>query len=339
MSSLQAGALLREQVSHEFASITTSDLDRQLAAILACVSYLDAGGDASHGDELRRLFDQFVHSFDHTARVLGDEDAARLGQHVQSALLPLMRRSENGYRWFSKPRGYAGDYQTIARMYDDATRGAGVVDKLLDRCFLRLPAVAAVQNRRALMSAEIKATLREVHDQWVRVTSFACGPARELFDLYAHLDEPRAVQSTLVDFDAEALTYCGHWARQLRVENAVQVIEANLIHAAVGRAPLELPPQDLVYSIGLIDYFNDELVIKLMNLAHKLLRPKGRIILGNFHPRNPTRAVMDHVLDWKLIHRTEEDMHRLYRASSFNRPCTRIMYEAQQINLFAECVK
>jgi N-methylhydantoinase B/oxoprolinase/acetone carboxylase alpha subunit len=40
-----------------------------------------------------------------------------------------------------------------------------------------------------------------------------------------------------------------------------------------------MPPQDLVYSVGLIDYFNDPFVLKLMNYAHALLRPGGRLIL------------------------------------------------------------
>ena len=44
---------------------------------------------------------------------------------------------------------------------------------------------------------------------------------------------------------------------------------------------------------------------------------------------------MDHVLDWKLIHRTEEDLNRLFAASAFGAPCARIEAEAEGINLFA----
>ena len=70
-----------------------------------------------------------------------------------------------------------------------------------------------------------------------------------------------------------------------------------------------------------------------------LLRPNGRVILGNFHTDNPCKALMDHVLDWKLIHRSEDDMDRLFRASAFGRGATRIFFEDQRINLFAECRK
>ena len=90
-----------------------------------------------------------------------------------------------------------------------------------------------------------------------------------------------------------------------------------------------------MYSIGLIDYFEDRFVIGLLDAIHDRLRPGGRVILGNFHPDNPTRAVLDHLLDWKLIHRTENDMNRLFEASRFGRPCDEIRFEAERVNLFA----
>ncbi|WP_446219047.1 hypothetical protein [Micromonospora sp. IBHARD004] len=73
--------------------------------------------------------------------------------------------------------------------------------------------------------------------------------------------------------------------------------------------------------------------------ADPTMRPGGRLIVGNFHPRNVTKALMDHVLDWRLVHRTEEDLDRLFQASAFGRPTTRVMYEPESINLFAERVK
>jgi hypothetical protein len=48
---------------------------------------------------------------------------------------------------------------------------------------------------------------------------------------------------------------------------------------------------------------------------------------------------VDYVLDWKLIHRTEEDLNRLFQASAFARPSCRVLFEPNNINLFAECIK
>jgi SAM-dependent methyltransferase len=250
-----------------------------------------------------------------------------------------MLLSENGERWYAKPRGYAGDYLSIARMYDDEARGHGRVGAAIDRCFLGLAAVRAVQNRRGLLAAEIRATLEACRGRSAQVASLACGPARELFDVYETLGDPSVLASTLVDVDLHALAHVADHRDRLGLRRQMTLCNDNLVHLATGRAKAPFADQDLVYSIGLIDYFSDAFVVKLIDCIHGVLRPGGRVILGNFHPRNGTRAVMDHVLDWKLIHRTEADMDRLYRASAFGRGCTRITYEPQRINLFAECVK
>jgi extracellular factor (EF) 3-hydroxypalmitic acid methyl ester biosynthesis protein len=272
----------------------------------------------------------------------GDSSAevrAELGTRVQAELLPLMLLSENGERWYSKPRGYAGDYLSIARMYDDEPRGHGRVGSAVDRCFLNLAAVRAVQNRRALVADEIRAALDRCRGRSTRVTSLACGPARELFDVYHSLPDPTVLVGTLVDVDLHALAYVADLRDRAGLRRQLTLVADNLVHLANGRSKASFTEQDLVYSIGLIDYFEDTFVVKLIDFIHGTLRRGGRVLLGNFHPRNDTRAVMDHVLDWKLIHRTEEDMHRLFRASAFGRDCTRIVYEPQRINLFAECIK
>jgi hypothetical protein len=41
-----------------------------------------------------------------------------------------------------------------------------------------------------------------------------------------------------------------------------------------------------------------------LNWIHERLRPGGTAIVADFDVANPSKAVMDHLLDWKLIHRT-----------------------------------
>ncbi len=61
--------------------------------------------------------------------------------------------------------------------------------------------------------------------------------------------------------------------------------------------------------------------------------------LGNYHVVNSARELMDHVLGTRLIYRSEADMDRLFRDSAFGKPCTRIWFEAQGVDMFAECEK
>jgi SAM-dependent methyltransferase len=186
---------------------------------------------------------------------------------------------------------------------------------------------------------EILRTIEENGECPALVTSLACGPAEEVFDVYRALDNPERLRCNLVDFDLQALAFVAERRDRARLQRQINLVNENLIYLALGRAKTPIRDQDLVYTVGLFDYFKDNLVIKLLNLVHNLLRPGGRVIVGNFHPRNRHKAFMDHVLEWQLIHRTEADMDRLFEHSAFGRRCTDVRFENQGINLFAECVK
>ena len=84
-----------------------------------------------------------------------------------------------------------------------------------------------------------------------------------------------------------------------RLTQAIQE-RRNLLHLCIGRQQLELELQHLMYSLGLIDYFDDRIVTRLQAWMRSCLAPGGRSILGHFHPNNPTRGLMDHLLDWRL---------------------------------------
>jgi extracellular factor (EF) 3-hydroxypalmitic acid methyl ester biosynthesis protein len=287
----------------------------------------------------------FLAACDHLNRELGDASSLpesakdELGARVKRELLPYLLLTETTERFYSKPRGYAGDYVTIELIYRDAPAGKGRLGPLLDRCFLDMQAVRAVRNRRHLIADELVALVGERASGPLHVTALASGPALELFDAYARLREPGRLVANLLDIDAQALARARAQRDALGLESQIHLWQAKLVYLALGRQDLALEPQDLVYSMGLIDYFSDKMVVRLLDFIHGLLRPGGRFLLGNFHPRNGSKAAMDHVLDWKIFHRSEEDLDRLCAASRFGRPCTRFRFEPEGVDLFAECEK
>jgi extracellular factor (EF) 3-hydroxypalmitic acid methyl ester biosynthesis protein len=276
-----------------------------------------------------------LHSMETELSKGNDDLAAR----IQSDLLPYLLLTNTAERWYSKPRGYAGDFLSIHQIYQNQPEGRGRIGSVLDQCFLNLPAAIAVRNRRPLLAREINAVVAARGDAGARVTSLACGPAAELFDVYEDLEHREKLATTLIDVDLQALAFVAERRDKARLQRHMRLINANLVYVLSGREKIDLRDQDLIYSIGLIDYFNDDLVVKLLDYIFSALRPGGKVILGNFHPRNPDKALMDHVLDWRLIHRTEDDMNRLFRDSAFATGCTNMRFEDQGINLFAECVK
>ena len=269
---------------------------------------------------------------------LGHECVARINRRVAEGLLPHVASSAFAERMLSKPLGYAGDYLTIEQIYSNQPTGRGLLGALMDRCFLESPAACAVRNRRPLLAGESVAAARACSTRPARVTSMGSGPAREVSDAFSLLSDPAGLEVTLLDIDPAALRFVHDRSSREGWRPHARLRCENLVRVATGRTSLDLRPQDLIYSVGLIDYLPDGLVVRLLDRIAGLLGPGGRVVLGNFHPRNPTRAMMDHLLDWRLIHRTEEEMAALFQASRFGRAPTRVFYEPQGINLFAECV-
>lgn len=339
--------LAREEGSVDLAGALPAQLGELLAdfksSMVATDKRLREAPDAA-GEVEATVLKKFEHvwrTFDSVMRAItNDQQKELIGSIAQRELLPYVLLASTAERFYSKPRGYAGDYLTIQQIYDNVPLGVGRLGPLIDRGCLDQPAARAVSNRRGLLAGLIAETLARSPDRPVHITSLACGPGREIFDVFDGSlgDEARRrLFVTALDIDAEALASLQRRVEEAGLSSNIELVRANLVHISTGRQTIDQPPQDLIYSIGLIDYFADRFVVQLMDWIHGQLRPGGRAVLGNFAPENPARAFMDYVLDWRLIHRSPSDMDRLYRQSRFGRETTRVLFENEKINLFAEC--
>lgn len=264
----------------------------------------------------------------------GAPGANELGAFIHGETYPYLGLSTLVDRSYTKPRGYAGDYLTLQMVYDDEPDGVRRLGPYIDRWFLDIAASRAVKNRRQLLREIIIDTARQVRGRTALITSLACGPAREIFDIFTEPEHPDIV-ATCLDIDVQALDYAERIAVDIGVQDRVSFVQANAVKLALGRETLALRSQDLIYSIGLIDYLPDHLVVRLLDWIFRGLRPGGTAVVGNFDIDNPDKAFMDHLLDWRLIHRSPRDLMTLFAQSEFGAGAVEIRREATGINLFA----
>lgn len=209
----------------------------------------------------------------------------------------------------------------------------------------------AVRNRRTILANEIRSLILQQqarnngddNDETLQVTSMACGPARELQDVFLDANANGIFPNMnchLIDLDDEALNVAKGWMEDIPnfPHDRVTLNQKNLLRLAVGKESLNLPPQDFIYSAGLIDYFKDNTIIRLLNYAYDNLKVGGKVLFGNFHVDNPTRGLMDSALEWVLIHRDEEQMANVFRRSKFGTSCD-IMFDETGVQMMAVCVK
>jgi hypothetical protein len=260
-----------------------------------------------------------------------------IGAYVFRETFPFFMLSTIVDRSFSKPRGYAGDYFTIEMIYRNEPKGHGRLGPYIDRWFLDRPAGRAVRNRRGLLAA----TIEERAARWagpgsMPVTTLASGPARELFDVFAAQPDAN-ILATCIDIDNEALAFAANLAAEKKVADRMHFARENVVRLAQGKVKMTLPPQNLIYSIGLIDYLQDDLVVALIDWAFDHLLPGGTLVVGNFDSSNPDKILMDHILEWPLIHRSSEALQDLFARSRFGGAAVRVQLEAANVNLFAFC--
>ncbi|MCE9501299.1 MAG: class I SAM-dependent methyltransferase, partial [Leptospira sp.] len=215
-----------------------------------------------------------------------------------------------------KPRGYAGDYEMMKMIYDDEVIGPTIFSRLVNSYPLRIPAAEAVRNRRKMIARNLREEIESHANSDFRAMSVACGPAEEVTEALCDLTKLGNVHFTLLDQDTEALRTAMNSINQLGFEKGWS-IDVRYINDSV-RSMLRIRDlatewgrYDFIYSMGLFDYLTPPVARAVLARLYQMLRPGGRLLIGNFHPRNQDRAFMEYWLDWVLYHRSEEEMLEL----------------------------
>ena len=223
---------------------------------------------------------------------------------------------------FRKPRGYAGDFEIIDKIYTQHV-SKELVSGNWDRYFHSLAAPKAVCNRKEYL----KSWLRDVtarSEGKVRLLNLASGPARdiaEFIDEYPDL----AVQLEIdcVELDADAVA---HARNLLQGCNHVHFHQANVFRYRCEQ------PYDLIWSAGLFDYFDDRAFQRIAQRFYQALKPGGESVIGNFAAGNPSLPQMV-LQNWILQHRTEQQLKELALRAGADHQVA-IYREAQNVNLF-----
>ncbi|MDP4199131.1 MAG: class I SAM-dependent methyltransferase [Bacteroidota bacterium] len=223
-----------------------------------------------------------------------------------------------------KPFGYAGDFRVIDWMYKHI-RDVDILSGFWDDFCHRQAAAESVRNRKE----HLKTTLAEIVLKKrgpVRVLDFASGPCRDVAEAIETAGGAcHGSTFHCVDMEPKAIEYAQ------KVTNPY----AKLVHfkwecGNVFRFRSE-EQFDLVWCAGLFDYLNDKLAIALIARMWNLTAPGGRIVVGNFHPSNPTRNYIEWCMDWVLIHRTEDELRALGLAAGI--PADRISIDREPLGV------
>jgi hypothetical protein len=141
--------------------------------------------------------------------------------------------------------------------------------------------------------------------------------AAEVVDYLRLRELPGPAQFTLIDQDQAAVSQAYEQAlpevMRLRGQASVSCLHASFAHLMkAGDLFGKLPPQDLIYSVGLIDYLSPRRAKALVADLCAHLAPGGTLIIGNMMETAQSNLwPMEFLCDWSIRYRGESDMMAL----------------------------
>ena len=298
-------------------------------------------------DELAQpLMEQTQHylrQLESAASQVAEEQAPAHRAFAQSALHPLILRAPFVFRTFTKPLGYAGDYQMVNQLLDDPRQGPSTYFQIVNAAFLQAAVATAHRNRIDILTQFLvrKAAEARAAGRVFRVLNVGCGPAIEVQRFLETCPDAQWLAFELLDFSGETLD----WTRarlssiMQRSDRSVQIDYVqdsvhNLLKRRHGARRAHAGGEfDVVYCAGLFDYLSDKVCARLLLHFAARVRPGGRLLVTNVHENNPGKFGMEHLLEWHLIYRNEASLSALLPEFAVERD---IYLDATGVNVFAE---
>jgi hypothetical protein len=253
----------------------------------------------------------------------------------------LLGRGWMMHRARTKPRGYAGDYELLARMFDKRLCD-DPLGRLLDHYFQRDAAPVAVRNRMALMRDWIVEAANGTSLASVKIAVVGSAFGREVCEALLQLDDHQRarVHVVLLDIDPAALEYAAAQLSPCLLPEQLQTIAVNLFRLPQRpQLASQLADVDLLLCPGIFDYLDDAAASQMLRYLWQRLAPGGRMTVFQFAPHNPSRALMEWIGNWYLIYRDEGQLRAVTAAAGIPPEATAFGSEPQGVDLLVTAVR
>ncbi len=289
--------------------------------------------DAARNEETRKEFRQSVEHpvagkigellnlFEKEAQKVRPEEVPVYKAFARRELHPFMLCAPFAHRTYTKPLGYAGDYEMVNMMLQESPiRGNNTYARIFHDLTTNTAACLAHRNRIAFLNERLAGEAARVQGEMrlCNILNVGCGPAVEVQRFIRDSEDSEECVFTLMDFNSETLEYTRE-----RVSAAIEASghrpTVNFVQKSIDELLKDVhdqgeeivPTYDLVYCAGLFDYFPDNVCRNLVSLYYKWVKPGGLLVTTNVTPANPERYSMEHLLEWYLIYRDEAGMAAL----------------------------
>lgn len=265
---------------------------------------------------------ELMTQFQTTAGSVDEQESMVYKAFARRELHPYMLCAPFVWRTYYKPLGYAGDYEMVNMMLQESPSvGSTTYSRIFHDMTTSVAACLAHRNRITILERLLAEEAERVAEEQriFTVLTVACGPAIEIQRFIRNHESASHAAFHLMDFNEETLAYTGRRIEETIAESGHKPAAVKLIRKSIDELlkniHLEeegfLPSYDMIYCAGLFDYFPDNVCRNLLTLYHRWVRPGGLLVATNVHSNNPDRFLMEHLMEWYLIYRDEDQLAAL----------------------------
>ncbi|MFZ1765905.1 MAG: hypothetical protein WAT68_04490, partial [Candidatus Nitrotoga sp.] len=151
---------------------------------------------------LMQKMEFYLEGLNSEAYLIDDEFASAHRSFAQTALHPLLLRAPFVFRTYTKPLGYAGDYQMVNQILDDPRQGPSTYFQMVNAACLQNILAVAHRNRIDILVDFLKrmADTAQIAGKTFRIMNVGCGPAIEIQRFLQSYPHPEVLSFELVDF-------------------------------------------------------------------------------------------------------------------------------------------
>ncbi len=292
-------------------------------------------------DETASLtFDELFAEFNQVAEQVPEKDLIAHKNYARQEIHPMTLCSPFLLRTYTKPLGYAGDYEMENMILRNEARGTNTYARLIDSALLRTSAIEAHRNciNRLVEHLDREGSRILAKNRRFRVLNIACGPATEIQNFVTNSALSDIMDIDLLDFNEETIDFTQ--AKVLKSKEIggrktqFQFIH-NSIHALLkgkdGDEILDPKGYDFIYCAGLFDYLPDKVCIRLIQFFKRQVKPGALVVCTNVSASRYAKGIMEHLQDWHVIPRNPKSFGKMADSFQFE-----VITEPTGTNMFLE---
>ncbi len=204
------------------------------------------------------------------------------------------------------PRGYEGDFITINYLFHRINKyKSGSLPWFVENYLYSLPIVGQHRNKINFQYDLIKESIQRNNKS--KIAILACGGGIDL-----HLAQDIVGNSEAVvyvnDQDEEAIEYLLKTCDRIR--DKIIPVKCDILVAT--KKLSKIKEFDLVLAGGVFDYIDERKCNFIVrNVYNKMLKKEGIFGFTNIASPNPYRYIMEYIMNWTLIERSEDEIKKI----------------------------